>query len=73
MSFETSSGHDDRFIIKTEISIPRYPIVKNNLVMNGNIGSQISITNQKEKKNDQFYSGCRENKLKKMDKFCFEL
>lgn len=73
MSLETASRHDDGFVIKAEIRIPGDPAVKNDFMVDGNIRSQISVNDEKEKKNDQFNTGRRKKQFKKMNEFCFEL
>lgn len=73
MPLKTASSHKDRFIVKTEVSIPWNPAVKNNPVVKSNIRSQNSITDNEKQKYCQFGIGGWENQFKKMDKFCFDI
>jgi len=72
MSFKASSGHQDRFIIKTEICIPGNSAVENDPVMKGNIRSQNSITGNEEQKYCHFCIRGRKDQFEKTDDFCFD-
>ena len=72
MSLKTSARHYNGFIIKTEIGIPWNSCIKNNFMMNRNVGSHISVRNEKKQKNNKLNSGRRKKQFKKADKFCFE-
>lgn len=39
MPFEAPSRHENRLVIKTEVSVPWNPAVKNYSIMNRNIGT----------------------------------
>ncbi len=54
MPFKASAGHHDRFVVETEVGVPGNPAVKDNLVMDGNIGTQISVCHQEEEEYNQF-------------------
>lgn len=53
MSFKASAGHQDGFIVKTEVGIPWNPAVENDSVMNSNIRTKDSITADEKQKNTQ--------------------
>lgn len=71
MSFKTSAGHKDRFVVKAEVSIPRNPAIENNPVMNGNIRTKDSVTGDEKQKNTQFRIRGWKNQPEKVSKFCF--
>ncbi len=50
MSFKAAATHDDRLIVKTEISIPWDSAVEDNSVMAGDIRPQDSVAGNEKKK-----------------------
>lgn len=50
MSFKAAATHDDRLVVKTEISIPRDSAVEDNSVMTGDIRPQNSVAGEEKRK-----------------------
>lgn len=71
MSFKAASGHQNRFIVKTEVSIPWNSTVEYDSVMDGNIGAKDSVAGDKKQENTQFGIRGWENQPEKVNKFCF--
>lgn len=71
MSFKASARHYNRFIIEAEIRVPWNSAVKNNSVVEGDIGAQNSIADKEKQENSQLSTRGREYQFKKMDDFCF--
>ncbi len=61
MSFKAAATHDDRLVVKTEISIPWDSAVEDNSVMTGDIRPQNSVAGNEKKKNGQLGIGGRKN------------
>ena len=64
---------DDGAVVETEIGIPRNSLIVNNSVIDGDIGTENSVSNQKNNKQESFRFGGRENGFKKIGKFCLEI
>lgn len=72
MSFKAASSHQDRFVVKAEVGVPRNSAIEDNSVMNGNIRTQNSVTDDKEQENCKFSVGGREDQPQKVNKFCLD-
>lgn len=66
MSFKTSTGHYDCAVIKTKISVPGNPVIKNDPVINGDVTSQNSVNAKKEKEYKNLICLTRENCFKEI-------
>ena len=61
MSLKTASSLDNRPIIKTEIPIPRNPVIINNSEILRDEPRIDAINQSKKNENQQFCFGCRKN------------
>lgn len=54
MSFKAAAGHQYRFVIKAEVSIPWNSTVKDDSVMDSDIRAKDSVAGNEEQENAQF-------------------
>lgn len=52
MPFKTAARYHNRTVIKTEIRIPRNPVIKNNAVLLGDISRKAAVNDQRRKKDN---------------------
>lgn len=60
MPFVATAGEDNRAVIKTEIGVPRNPVIKDNSVIQCDYGSQYSVNRQKKSEKSPFCPGIGE-------------